>query len=268
MAPPKIKLPQLPFLTREMLKYGSTKPMRLRLSAASDIAAEILMRGITRNGVINHGVNTSADGLINADVIGIDDFPIWVSAVDEGDNFLPGQCWANISLELSEKETISLASGFVHQDKGIMWPSASHIDVMPGRGFITDVATTNPTAGVELTITVPDGEIWRLLQFSTVLVADATSISRRPHWRVTQPGGTETEFWTPGDQTANQTIPYFGQNAAGNFNNSNANHMMVPIPDQLFLGPAATFVSDTINFQAGDNWEAMNMRVEKFFSQG
>ncbi len=259
--------PTFPFLKRDMLKEGSARPMRLRLSAAADIVGEVTLRAITANGVIDLNVNTTADGIVNADTVGIDDFPIMISAIDEGDAYSPNQCWANISLELNEIETISLASGFVYLDKGIGWPDMNHVDAVPGRGFITDVASPNPVAGAEFALTVPAGELWHVKAGSFTFVTAVAAANRLIHVVFTTDGGVIYDVFVLSVQTASLTRIHSLMKMFGSNDEADDDNIQISIPEDIWLTPGSTIASDTQNLQAADDFTALTLVVEKFFAQ-
>lgn len=250
-----------------MLKYGNKTPMRIRLTAASNIAARVNLKAITRSGILNMNVITTADGKLSAGVTGIDDFPIMISASDPTDAFLPNQCWVNISLELNKDEHISLASGFVYIDKGVTWPNASLVDAVPGRGFITEVASANPAANAELTLTVPDGELWQVKAISTHFTADANVADRVPHFVFTGPGGLLIHTWAAAVFAASEAA-FISCAKWGLISGvSNMDDFRIEMPSDIWLPPASTITSVTQNLQAGDDYTAMVVLVEKFFGQ-
>lgn len=263
----EIAFPQLPFLTREMLKFGNKTPMRLRLSAAASLVGEVNLRAVTRNGIIALNVETTADGVVQSDTVGIDDIPILVSAVDEGDSFLPGQCWANISLEFAEEETISLGSGFVYVDKGIMWPSANHQDAVPNRGDFATVKSANPAAGTEAALTIPAGQLWRILAAHIQLATDATVVNRSIRLALNISGGQKWIAFNVQAQTASTTYTHhFAHYGYANGEVSGA-EMIYSLPQNIWLTPGSTIATDTLNLQAGDDYGIMVLIVEKFMAQ-
>lgn len=261
----KIKFPQLPFLTREMLKFGNKTPMRLRISACSNKVGEVRMRGFTRNGMIILNTQTTADGKVSTDNIGIDDFPVFISVVDPADAFLPGQAWGNVSLEIGENDTIPLCSGFIYGDKGVMWPDANHVDSVPGRGFLTTVSSADPAANTEVTVTVPDGELWLVHRLNVALVTDANAANRRVHFVFTDPGGGVCEAISTSDHPASTNRAYHVATYGTKGGTQVGGNEMIGLPSNLWIGPAGTITTETLSKQAGDNYGVMKVFVEKFF---
>lgn len=261
------EIPNLPFLTRDMLKFGHKIPLRLRLSAASDIVGEIKLKGFTRHGIIDLPVITTADGVVNADTVGIDDIPIMISAVDEGDTFAPNQCWCNISLELAEEEAISIASGFVYLDKGIGWPYMNHSDAVPNRGFMAEVSSSDPGNQTEALITVPDGELWLLHSASIELDTDANGGNRQTHLVITNPGGNEINFWNGSAIGANEVVVMSFAQFGVITEERDDNDERVAMPPNMWILPGGTIGTQTSLFKTGDNYAPLNVLVEKFMAQ-
>jgi len=263
----KIRLPQLPFLTREMLRFGNKTPMRLRLTAAADIVGEVALRGFTRHGMIELHANTTADGVIGVTVIGIDDFPIMLSVGDVADAYGPNQCWVNVNLEMNEEETISLCSGFVYVDKGVGWPNMNHVDAVPGRGRFAEAQSNDAAAGAELLMTVPAGELWKLNFLSVQLTTDANAADRVPHFVFTLPGGVVLHTWAAQTITASQVTQISAAVWGVISGIINQDDYRVELPHELWLPAGSTVTTVTENLQVGDNWAVLTAQVEKFFAQ-
>lgn len=257
--------PQLPFLTREMLKFGNLTPMKIRLNVAADIIGTLILRGITRSGMINLEGRTSADGKLNTTEIGIDDFPIILSVTDKSKFFSPKQCWVSVELEMFDHEIITMCSGFVYLDKGVSYPAITQEDNIPGKGFITEEVTLNPAAGAEILETVPAGEKWLIHSLSVTLVTDASGGTRKPHFVFRNDNGATVRIFSYANIATSKTtllsVAQFGQIADADDNN------VVPIvlPPNLWMLPAGTITTDTNGIMGGDNYGGMTLVVEKFF---
>lgn len=263
----KIRLPQLPFLTRQMLKYGNTLQLRLRLSAAADVVGVVRLKVITRHGMAEINVNTTADGAINSDTLGVDDFPIMVSATDADDTYAPNQCWANIELEIGEEEWFGLCSGFIHEDKSVSYPNTSMADAMPAHGRIVEVDGANPAAGAECLIPVPVGEIWQLKTLNVRFDCDSNVADRVPHFVFTGPGNMLIHTWAAAvfaaDEGADISCAQWGLISGI----SNADDFRIELPSNIWLPPESTITTETQGIQVGDDYGVPCAVVEKYFAQ-
>jgi hypothetical protein len=257
--------PQLPFLTREMLKFGNKTPMKIRLNVAADIIGSLILQGITRSGLISLEGKTSSDGKLNTTEIGIDDFPIMLSVTDKTKFFNPKQCWVSVEMEMFDQEIVTLCSGFVYLDKGVSFPAITQEDNMPGRGYIVEEVTLNPAAGAEILETVPAGEKWLIHSASVTFVADATVVNRKPHFVFRNDNGNQLEAFGYANVAASETVLLCGAKYGYVPDAEDAGAIPMVLPPDLWMLPAGTITTDTNNMQAGDNYGLMTLIVEKFF---
>lgn len=250
-----------------MLKYGNDTQLKLRLVAGASSVGKVTLNGFSRSGVIELRLSTTADGLRVENTVGIDDFPIWLSVLDEEGDFSQGECWASVQLLMNEDQGVQMCSGFVYGHKGIAFPGGDKADPLPNRGFITEVASTDPAAGVNTSITVPAGELWLFHIGQVDFITDATSATRTPRLIITQPSGLETRLTSGATQSASQNMRWhFAKFASGTDTNDNQDKS-IAVPHQMYVLPGGTIESGSEGLQAGDNWGIMSLVVEKFPAQ-
>lgn len=257
--------PQLPFLTREMLKFGNKTPMKIRLNVAADIIGTLILQGITRSGLISLEARTSNDGKLNTTEIGIDDFPIMISVTDKTKFFSPKQCWVSVELEMFDQEIVTLCSGFVYLDKGVSYPAITQEDNMPGRGYIVEEVTLNPAAGDEILETIPAGEKWLVHSASVTLVTSAAGGTRKPHFVFRNDNGNELHVFSYANiATSKTTLLCLGQ--YGYVPDAEDNDVIpFSAPPNIWMLPAGTITTETNGMMSGDNYGLMTLIVEKFF---
>ena len=264
---PPIEFPQLPFLTREMLRKGNQMSISLRVTVAGDNTSPIFIRGFTRTSVINQQINPNADGENVSVRIGVDDFPIMISLSESDDNFLSGEVWGSIALELNNVKVGELCSGFISREKSISWPASNSKDLIPNRGLITSVASADPGNQAEALITVPAGEMWLIHSGSIILVTDVNAGNRRVHFVFTEQAGVIIDTWPNAVQTASITRKYsiakFGQVDSPTADNE----FRIVLPHDIWLDQLSTITTETEFFKAGDNYGIMRFQVEKFFDR-
>lgn len=263
----KIKLPSLPFLTREMLKWGNTASLKLRVTVGACSANPVALKGLTRSGTLDLEFTPGATGEVTQKYLAIDDMPIWISVVDLGRSFAQGECWASVELYVNGDKTITLCSGQVYRDHGITFPAVSAQDIVPGRGCIANVNSSNPAAGAECSIEVPVGQIWRVLSGNASLVTSAAVANRRPHFVFTGPNGNVIDTFNDteitNNETANFRVAQFGTLPA----RANDSDHLVPMPAEIWLGGEGTIATKTTAIEADDDWGIMRFMVEKFPAQ-
>lgn len=260
-----LKIPKFPFITRDMLKFGHKYSFGIRLTVAADSANPVNLRVLTRDGILEHEITTVTDGSRQSFVSGIDDFPIFVGVVDNGNAFAHGECWASVSLDIDGIEAIPLCSGYVYQEKGISFPNTSQQPAIPGRGMITQVLGSNPAAGAEASISVPQGEIWLVHAVRVQLVTDANAANRRPHFVFTGPGGAIYDTANDVDIAANSTVNLSAAVYGSLRGGSQDNDLFYPMAHNTWIGPEGTITTETVNIQVGDNYGIPRALVEKYF---
>ena len=264
---PPIEFPQLPFLTREMLRKGNQMAFSLRITVAGDNTDPLQIRGFTRNSVINQVIRPVSDGSNVSVRIGIDDIPIMVGIFDTDDLQISGSCWASITLEIDNVRVAELCSGFVSREKSISWPATNSKDPVPNRGLITTIASADPAAAANISITVPAGQLW-LIHFGMVdLTTDGTGANRRVHFRFRNSDGVAIETFSSVDQTASQVRRYALAKYGAIQDEFNDEDYLINIPADLWIDALGTITTEVKNFQAGDDFGVMRFVVEQFFDR-
>lgn len=248
-----------------MLKWGSHTPFRLTAHIFADDADEFQLKAMTRNGLIDDTITVSASGGRTVRTIGIDDMPIWVSLMSTNGAGVPNESFGSLFLDVSGEQAIHLGSGFISGSQGVSWPASQNESRMPGHGKLQTVSSTNPAAGSEISITVPDFEAWLIHSGSATLVCDGNAANRRPHFVFSVTGGNTIDIFGKDDQTAGQTKKYSLAQFSPTSDLNNDNDMMIPLPSNLWLFPEDTITTSTTSKQAGDDWGAASFTVEKFY---
>ena len=132
------------------------------------------------------------------------------------------------------------------------------------------VAGSNPAAGAELTVTVPAGQVWELVQVKATLVTDATVANRSPVLYIKDASSVEiARFPIALSQGASLTVlwlwkagfPTTGEFIAGasppDFEDSG------PITPGMILNAGYTITTLTTAIVAGDNWGAPSVYIKR-----
>ena len=250
-----------------MLTWGNKSSLQLAVTAAADSANPITVRGLTRSGVIDLQFDTLATGGVVTKTIGIDDLPILLSAIDQGNSFNQNECWVSVQLYIDGEESIHLCSGFVYGNKGITYPAITSGDTVPNKGLLVNVNSADPAAAAEISMTVPVGEIWLVKYGSVALVTDANVVNRRPVFVFTNSSGGVVTCANPNLQ-AESTTKVYTLTVGGAYPVTSANdYLPCNLPHELWLDPGSTIVSVTTTIQAADNYGIMHLFVEKFFGR-
>lgn len=255
----------LPFLHRYMLNYGQEAKFELVVKSKSTSGPRFRVAGGTRSALINIRHQASSAGSTVTTRHGIDDFPVFLTVSDVSGSQIQGNTYVSIHLEINENPVVSLISGFLSADKGLSWPGPPLAEKIPNHGEISSLASANPAAGAQVSLTVDDDEIWRVLWMSIRLVTDATSATRQLHITLDNGGTGIVNVFSSIGQTASQARNYtFG--IFGTFTTKLENEdILVAIPDELWLEGDTAITTTLDNGVAGDDLGALSIMREKFY---
>ena len=157
---------------------------------------------------------------------------------------------------------------FDNSDNGATAKRVITIDgAFDGPGSIKSIAGTDPSAGNEISETVPANTVWLVRGISALLITDANAADRRV--RATLDDGT-TIFYqisSSTNHTASLTVRYawspFGAAAVGVVAATDAT-INIPFPKPTILTAGHRFVTTIGAKQAGDNWGAPQLFVEEW----
>jgi hypothetical protein len=129
----------------------------------------------------------------------------------------PGQLYVFAALNRTSLDTQVFIAGYLYNGHNPSFPGP--IEGKPwGPGRIYNVAPANPSAGAELSITVPTGASWRIISMDLKLVAAAVAVSRTHHviiddgtsLNVIFQGNGETPAVTTGQTRDHLYLPWYG----------------------------------------------------------
>lgn len=262
---PEPAIPSLPFFTRDMLRFGQTAKLELRVDMQADEAAPLAISGITREGHFTHRVTTPSNSLNTSATFGITDIPIMISVRDVGANFEQGQAYVTLSLVVNGDVVQVLTSGYVYNQKALSWPQTQQVDLRPGGGRIQRKTPTAVAAGNELTITVPAGEVWRIRDITFLITTSATVANRRAIIYISTPTDQTLRMWSDTDQTASLTRVYHGGNLGMGSAGATGIHIFIPIPSDMLLFAGDILTIGANSLQATDQITTDEITIEKYF---
>lgn len=251
-----------PFLNRKMLAFEQGSAFALRISSQTVASGSLTIRGMTREGIFTYTHTLTSTGLIVTETFPLPDFPIMVSVVDESGAIAEGDCYATLSLLANGDKLHELAAGYVYQSKSISYPASIAQPHRPDCSHLQAIDSANPAAGAELSITVPDGVQWELLGIVFSLVTDATVANRRVHVNIGGVGNFQLNCFGNTDQAASLTRQYNCSPVGVIPDEIDDNDIIIPIPAGIFLDQGMKIITQTTNFQAGDNFGAMTVLVK------
>jgi len=264
--PPEQFIPSLPFFTRDMLRFGQTAKLELRVDMQADEAAVIAISGVTREGSFTYRATTPSNSLNTSQTFGLSDIPIMVSVRDVSGNFEQGQAFITLSLLVNGDVVQVLTSGYIYNQKALSWPQTQQLDLRPGGGRIQRTVPTNPAAGLDIELIVPAGEVWKLRDMTFILATDATVANRRVRITIVTSFDQTIRIFSNTDQAASLTRIYrvaaFGYFTSETYGSD----ILIPIPDEYLLRAGDSILIEAVNMAAGDNFTPSEFTYEKFFA--
>ena len=131
--------------------------------------------------------------------------------------------------------------------------------------MIRSVSGTDPAAGAELTITVPQTAEWRILGLRFVLVTDATAVNRQVDLVIDDGANIVLQIEAPALHGASGTRGY---NYAPGFPARAllTAEFILPLPVGARLGCRWRIRTVTVNLQAADNFGSAFLWVEEWLA--
>jgi len=255
----------LPFLVRDMLRFENSVSFSLQVRSQASVAGDLTIRGMTREGTFTFKHTTVSTGAYSTDTFQIPDVPIYISVIDDGSLFKQGEVVVTLNFLGNKDVLFNLANGFVYANKPLSYPVPSQTDLIPGRGRFKSIASVNPAAGDEISWTVPDGRVWRIIASSFQLVTSATVANRRVHLRLQTNTGLDISTFPDTDQTASLTRNYSFAQYGGNLDGLDGSKILAPMPAEIYLETDDFLGTDTQNLQVGDDLSVGILLVEEFF---
>jgi hypothetical protein len=255
----------LPFITRKNLSFELTTGFAIRISTRSRRVVTLSIKGGTKEGIFSFEHTTTGTLTYTSSTFQIPDIPLWISVYDLAYGIQLKETYVTVDLIMNGTLVQRLASGHVYINTVLSWPNTNIIPSVPDEiGNVRAIASADPAAGVECSITVPTLVIWRVLAVRVQLVAAAAAASRRVHLVFTRATTGIIDCFSSVDQIISETKVYSAYPSQGNLSLTNDNDIIIPIPNNIILREADTITTETFNINAGDNFGVMTALVEEF----
>jgi len=180
---------------------------------------------------------------------------------------LYGQTWIRVDvvrgLTGAVEPLATLMQGCITATQKIAFPGSEMYSTLERPGAIRTITGTNPAANTEVLETVPTGARWRLLALTVRLVNDATVANRLPILILDD--GLASMAWSA--VTSAMTAGAQWQATWGTYGVTIAPTSLgsiAALPDGLVLLAGHRIRTNTLNFQAGDEYGAPQLTVEEW----
>ena len=251
---------QLPFTTRQMLKFQHGTSFGLSITTTQDINETIIITGATRSGPFIFEMAITAAAQNNTQTFALPDIPIWVTVGDASSTIHQNRIYAQCFLTINSDRMHLLAAGYISGFGSITWPAIFKELSRDGIGGISEFSSTNPAAGAQVNVGFDTRAVFKVDMITVNLVTDANAADRNVHIHIAFGSGLETDIPSPTVQAASLTRFYRGMVFGSNVVAPTDNDFIFPLPQDLYLDEGSIISTVTENFQAGDNFGAMAIR--------
>lgn len=197
-------------------------------------------------------------------------FLIGLALVPETATFARGDAYATVGITRGGDEpgsiTQVLASDYIEALSGPTFPTGPVLSTVSGRGALNDELQTDPAAGDEFSITIPNRARQRLVSAFFTLVTDGTAADRRFTLELATVGGVMVQTLATASQPASTTRSY----SLAHWGESPgliASTEMINWPDHAFMSGGNFLRTNTANLQAGDNYVAPLLFIEEWLEE-
>lgn len=256
----------LPFLTRNMLSYEQGVQFGLSVTVETFNDVNVFISGITKNGPFRFTHLPAGDGTIETLFYPVDDVPIFLLVTTGNGMADRGETYVSVRLSINNDDFGTLVSGYVTSLSGLAYPYGKLEDNTSGRGHFLAYPGGIPAAGAEVSVTVPDGQMWRIRGIKLQLTTSAT-VGDREVSLIIKDADQEICFVPAGDvQAASLTYKYV-YNAAEPWASSKVGTTVIQnMPTDIVLLPGGEIKTSTTNIKAGDAFNVPYIHIERWLT--
>lgn len=258
--------PSLPFVTRDMLKFGSSSKLQLRIQTTTNVDETLLITVVTREGTTTYTQVVTAVAAVKVNTFALSDIPIFLAISSTSGSIFQGDIYSTATLLINGNPIFQFCSGLVYPGVAPSYPVATNPDMRPGGGKMHMITSADPGVGAETSITVPVGQLWRVLSVTQTLVAAAAAASRRVQYVFQNSGGGKIYARSNTDQIISETKTYSASILGVVQTESIANIIQIALPQDIWIDEGGTITTETLNINASDNFGTALVRVEIFMS--
>lgn len=255
------------FLTRDQLAFEQGAVFELEVSHASQNVLAHELTGLTREGPFKFKFSTTGTSLLVTTLFRVPDMPTAITLRQFATAGAANAAYAMIYLRVNGTRVFLLTQGHLGPNYGIGYPKAADPAPLQLIGEPSSVAGTNPAAGVEPDVTVPDGEYWEILHVEATLVTAAAAATRQVSLRFATKETLFPECPMAATQLISETRKYSWFVGATSIAAATSGKNSAPIPAGLILRPGEALGTLTTNLNAGDNWSALTIWYQIYYSQ-
>lgn len=158
-----------------------------------------------------------------------------------------------------------LISDYITAGTGIGWPGGRLHASIEGPGAIRIITGINPTAGSEISESVPTNARWRLIGLRLGFNTNANVAARRPKLIISNgPGFAEIPVVISIPASTVAVLTWLAGGAAYAFD---AATQIMPLANDMILPQETVIETETSNLQAGDDYSPPQFQVEEWIEE-
>jgi hypothetical protein len=170
------------------------------------------------------------------------------------------------SIGIGTSMQLTLSRGYASVFSPVCWPAIPSDFPAQRPGGIINPVISNPSAGTDWSITVPNFMRWRLMAARAQLVTSATAANRQVILRFGPSPNFVFQAMSQAVQAASLTWNYSWATGITSFTAATGAvtpNMNIATPGDLWLAAGQVIGSGTQNIQAGDQWSNIFIQVEE-----
>ncbi len=245
-----------------MFDWGSQAEFELEIRAVSDLAADFIVAGATKEAPFSYSVVTG--GVQNTDTFlrRIAGIPIFLTVHFQNTTIIPGEMWVEVFLRANQVRLFKFVSGYISFDRSLSFPAGSGNQPAQEEVLPQPEDENDPAAGADFDVGPDTNQAWIIHSVSFRLVTDANAADRRAHLRTRHSGGDIVqEFFGSVNQVASTTRDYVFQAVGAVPAEEHDDIIIVPFPNKVVLNRLGDIESRIVNIQVGD--QISNIKINR-----
>jgi len=249
------------------LRFPEAETPQIQIESWSNAARLLHIRGFTADGIISFEHTTNSDRSRKSEIFTLSDWPIVLNVYPDTSPVRRGECYVRLSLLAAGSLVGRLSCGYLTDSKTISWPPGVFEGSEEGPGLIKMIVGSNPSAGSEVSVTVPTNVRWKLLCLKIVLHASSATADRYP--RLIIDDGTNILWYSPAWSTAitagqARALQWAIGGEHMDIDPLGAYHTFLP---NIVLFQGYRFRTITTNLQTDDDYDAPVYYVEEWIEE-
>ena len=246
-------------------KFAEAKSPRLRIIYFSDEIRKIIVRGLTKTGLIHHAFDTDNSRTPQTQTIPITEIPLTLHVESPYYTAHRGSLFVQIVIEFAGVPATTLAADYITTHTPLSWPGSGINAPTSGRGYLHEREVDDPPVSEDLATFPPTNTLWHITGVRFMLTTSATVATRIPRIWIVGPSG----------QVTYSTSPTSGQPASTSFHYIFAPYNNIPAAYGAYIHGEFTptymtlshqLQTSTTGIQVNDQFSLIKFQVEQWLN--